>query len=236
MGCRGNVRADEDLLRFLNNLEKEEYKLEIIKSENELNKNNFYKTFYKDFLAKKVDFISQNYKTDNLNDPKLQKYLNKYPKFKFERGQVLGNEDDFMIVNKKYPHYNFKVYQINFDNNEENGKEDVFYSGGYWNEEEKYGYSSYVILNKNSKNIINPYINSKSYMGGELVEPEYEGENKERTKNYTGIIEYKNKYYIYEISNDVPIITIDFYYWDKKYKNISYLLTYMLEIKGDEDE
>jgi hypothetical protein len=73
-------------------------------------------------------------------------------------------------------------------------------------------------------------------MGGELVEPEYEGENKERTKNYTGIIEYKNKYYIYEISNDVPIITIDFYYWDKKYKNISYLLTYMLEIKGDEDE
>jgi hypothetical protein len=236
MGCRGNVRADDDLLKFLNNLEKEEYKLEIIKSENELNKNNFYKTFYKDFLAKKVDFISQNYKTDNLNDPKLQKYLNKYPKFKFERGQVLGNEDDFMVVNKKYPHYNFKVYQMNFDNNEENGKEDVFYSGGYWNEEEKYGYSSYDILNKDSKHIINPYIDSKSYLGGELVEPEYEGKNKKRTKHYTGIIKYKNRYYIYEISDGDTIITIKFYYWSKEYEKVLYLLTYMLEIKGDDDE
>ena len=233
MGCRGNVRADDDLLKFLNNLEKEKYKLEVSNFEEELNRNNFAENLYRDFSEKNVNIILPKYKTDNLNDPKFQEYLNKYPKFKFERGQVVGNEDDFMIVNKKYPHYNFKVYQINFDNNKENGKEAVFYSGGYWNKEEKYGYSSYVILNKNSKNIINPYLNSKSWMGGRLVAPEYKGENKKRTQNYTGIIKYKDKYYIYEISDGDTIITIDFYSWNKKYKKVLYLLSYTLELKEE---
>lgn len=236
VGCEQKAEANEEqLVKFLNNLQGVEYEINNEMEyfeEYQKEDNQFAKNFYENFIKGKVEFIVPKYKTDNLNDSKLQGYLSKYPKFKFEVGQVIGDENDFMIVNKKYPHYNFKVYQIDFDNNNSNGLEDVFYSGGYWNDDED-GYSSYDILNKKNTDVINPYFATNFWIGGKLVEPEYESKDKKRTKDYTGIIKFEGRYYIYEVLDWDTMVIIDFYCWNKKLTRVSRILDYTIELEGN---
>ncbi len=235
VGCEQKAEANEEqLVKLLSNLQGVEYEIDNYMEDFEdypVDTDKFAQEFYEDFLKGKVEFIVPKYKTDNLDDSKLQDYLKKYPKFKFERGQVIGNEKDFMIINKKYPHYNFKVYQLHFDNNNANGKEDIFYSGGYWNEDED-GYSSYLILNKKSTRI-NPYMDTSAWMGGQSVEPEYEGKDKKRTKDYTGIVKYEGRYYIYQVLNEKTRETIKFYIWNKKKNRVALSLRYTVYTEED---
>jgi len=234
IGCEQKSEANEKkLLKFLDNLQGVEYEIRDYVDDFEgyqVDKDNFTQEFYNDFLKGRVKFVVPKYRTDDIDDSRLQEYLSKYPKFKFGRGQIIGDEEDFIIVNKKYPHYNFKFYQLDFDNDNANGLEDIFYSGGYWNDEED-GYSSYVILNKKNTDIINPYADTKASMGGVLVQPEYEGKDKKRTKDYTGIIRYRDRYYIYEVWDWDTMVIIKFYTWNKKTKKCLTFLKYTIDLE-----
>ncbi|SJZ67734.1 hypothetical protein [Selenihalanaerobacter shriftii] len=235
IGCEQKAEAnEEELLKFLDSLQGLEYKLRDYTDnfEGYLSDNDkFAKEFYEDFLKGNVEFVLPDYKTDDIKDPKLQKYLNKYLKFNFILARTKKIEDEYIIFNIKFPHYNFKVYQIDFDNNKENGKEDVFYSSGYWNEEELSKRAVYDVLNE--KEIKNSYQKTKHRIGGEVIEAEYVGKNKKRTKNYTGIIKYKNRYYIYEVWDWDIMAIIKFYCWNKKAKESLVFLKSTIELEAN---
>ncbi|AZO94536.1 hypothetical protein [Halocella sp. SP3-1] len=226
------------LLKFLEGLKGLEYEISNYIDDFEgypADTDKFARQFYEDFINGRVEFIKPEYRTDDINDPEFQKYLKKYPQFKFVDFEIIGNEEDFMTHNEKYAHYNFKIYQINFDNNEENGKEDVFYSSGYYNEDEDYGHSVYSILNEKN-NVTIPYHESNASMGGQYVSPEYEGRDKIRTKDYHGIIKYKDRYYIYEVWDWDTMFIIKFYSWkNKKYKCLT-VVKYKINLKEENDE
>ena len=70
-------------------------------------------------------------------------------------------------------------------------------------------------------------------MGGRLVEPEYEGKDKKRTKDFTGIIKYKGRYYIYEVLDWKTREIIEFYYWYKDQKRAASFLRYTVYNKKE---
>lgn len=87
------INANENgLLVFLDKLKALEYEINNEMEyfeEYESEDNQFAEEFLKDFLLGNVEFISPIYKTDDINDSKLQWYLSKYPQIKFEKGQVI---------------------------------------------------------------------------------------------------------------------------------------------------
>lgn len=233
VGCNQKVEANEEkLLKFLSTLQGEKYEIKDYTDDFKdysVNKDGFAQKFYEDFISAKIEFINPEYRTDNINDSKLQIYLSKYPKFKFILARTKKVEDEYMIFNIKYPNYNFKVYQIDFDNNKKNGKEDVFYSSGYWSEEELSKRAVYDVLNK--KEIKDSYQETKHRIGGEVLEAEYTGKDKKRTKNYNGVIKYEDRYYIYEVLNWDSMIIIDAYCWNQKANKVLCILDYTIEME-----
>ncbi|MBM7624825.1 hypothetical protein [Sporohalobacter salinus] len=243
VGCNQDLKAnEEELLNFLEELKGVEYnvsKFRMYFDRYSKREEKFTEQFYKDFINGDVEFITPEYETNNLNESKFRKYTKKYSGLVFKIGRVLNNET---IVDIKEAHYNFKVYQINFDDNETNGKEEVFYSSGYWNEKGIDNDGIYEVLNDSSEQKA-PYYDYKGWLGEQVVEAEYVEKEKERTKDYNGLIKYKGRYYIYEILNWDTRIMISFYSWNKELNQVTCMVNYKLSLKGenkksksDEDE
>jgi len=244
----GIIRAEEpankyqpdttQLMKFLKKLKGRDFEIS-----NEIeyfqgypeNKTKFAKEFYNDFLDGNMKFISPEYKTDSLKDSKFQKYLEKYPKFKFilARTKKIG-DGDYYLSHKRYAHYGFRYYSINFDSDSMNGKEDIIYSEGYWNDEVVSDKALYELMNKSERT--NDYIYTPHLIGVCIVKAHYKGKNKERTNDYNGIIKYKDRYYIYEVWDWDTMSIIKFYCWRKKKNKCLDILKYNVNLEEKTNE
>ena len=95
-------------------------------------------------------------------------------------------------------HWGYRWYELDFDGNASNGKENLFYQSGYIlmvkdKKRPSRNYYEYDEIRLYSKNQCKP-------MFGLQVSSLY-NEKKERTRYLNGVVKYKNKYYIYELND-----------------------------------
>ncbi|MEJ6949387.1 hypothetical protein [Natronospora cellulosivora (SeqCode)] len=225
---------EEELLSFLSQFEDMEYEArDWAESFGEDKCKKFLDDFFDDFIKGNVEFIKPYHKTDDIADYELQSFMGRFPDFSFWQGRISYRdfeETEYMVMDRKIPHYNFKVYEIDFTM--DGTYETIFYSSGYRNSRSSAGYAKYDLLNWH-KNDSASY-ESKHAIGAVLIRPEYEGKNKERTGNFNGIIKYDDTYYIYEVWRlDDSMIVISFEKWNKSLERVSAKASYTIRKEVD---
>lgn len=211
----------------------------------------------KDFVTNNdIEFIKPIINTDNYKDKKLQAFLNKCPElnkdFSFTAAlPVPGSYTNynFKEEEKRYlnilkemrkkgypldemrksltifePAYGFEVYDIDFDNNPNNGKQILFRAAYFIGHENIYTLEipdyneEYRVVDMNKcKSTASCDVNAEQYIN----KRDYIG-------SYSGVIRYKDKYYIYEVgfmylSNNIDTKKekaadfISFYKWNNEH-------------------
>ena len=160
-----------------------------------------------DFLDGKVEFIKPILETHFQDDPRLQKILKKYPGLTLSAPNIESPTRAPSIITWYYSYFNYRLYKVNIDNNPKNGDEYVLYSGGYYNKfTDKQDYDAIEIVNIKKKNKESVYLNVSDSVDYKALK---------HTKQYSGIIKYKGKYYVFDIENN---FFIRIYKWAPKNK------------------
>lgn len=159
-----------------------------------------------DFKAGNTELILPILHTHDLNNPELQGYLNLCAEMTKKYLTELLFYNGLNAWAPYYPTLNFQLYHIDYDDNPENGKEYVLFQGGYTNSKVSPDCDTYNIFK----------LNTCTHIGSSSVRELYDSRTKELEDNYTGIIKYKNKYYIYGIERSQH--TINFKTWRKDFK------------------
>ncbi|MEJ6949389.1 hypothetical protein [Natronospora cellulosivora (SeqCode)] len=223
---------EERLLTFLSQFEGMEYEArDRAGSFGEDNCDYFIDDFFNNFIQGDVEFIEPYHKTDDIADYELQSFMGNFPDFSFWQGRISYidfEETEYMVMDRKVPHYNFKAYEIDFT--KDGTYETIFYSSGYRNSRNS-GNARYDILNWNKKD--SDSYKSKYAIGLVSVRPEYEGKNKERTGHYNGIIKYDDIYYIYEVAALDSRVRIYFNKWNDKLERVSTRVVYTIRKEVD---
>jgi uncharacterized protein len=153
--------------------------------------------------GKELDFVEPIVRTDDYNDPKLQAYLGKCPILKpfktvgyppriwdqleEERVPEVEREEYGTIY---YSSLDFKLYHVDFDGNPQNGKEYLFYGGcGY-----AFGHSG--ALDAGDYQILD--LECCKELGDIQVRETINYRTKQPTNDTNGVIQYKDKFYVYE--------------------------------------
>lgn len=166
----------------------------------------FFNDFFDDFInGKNIEYVEPILTTDNINNKKLRQY------FMNDTGFIEEVITD--VVSSPMPieyrsEYDYKLYHIDFDHNPENGKEYLFYSGGYldvWYGVKQLYINYYRLLDFEEKKIRDAVSVYKTF---DYIE-------KKPVNNFNGIIKYKGRYFIYDVRNeDFPCV--DLYAWNGK--------------------
>lgn len=192
-------------------------------------KDEFCMTFLKDLQDRKdMEFADPIIETDDYNDPKLQSYVGKCPKLELNKSvsleprwikgksdkeieklaEELGSYENAWV---RHAYLDFRLYYQDFDNNPKNGREYLYYSGGWYSPALKQEGSGgeYKIINLNQCKIT-----GSRGVAGPINYP-----SRQPTKNFNGILKYKGRYYIYDAGfypDDGILLSL--YKWDKKIK------------------
>lgn len=177
----------------------------------------FSEKFLEDFKAgRNIEFIEPILVTDDINNKELRKYFKNDTEFIEEviTAEVSGGSSPTI---KYRSQFNYKLYHIDFDNNPENGKEYLFYSGGYmdiWDCGMQSNWDDYHMLD----------FGKKKTRGVGSVYKTINYKTKERTNNFNGIIKYRDRYFVYEIYNICESIEISA--WDMNNKYIAPIIRF----------
>ncbi|MGD9580410.1 MAG: hypothetical protein AB7V50_03495 [Vampirovibrionia bacterium] len=197
-----------------------------------------YKTceLYNAFMSNKIKIIKPTLQTNNLNDKKLQPYWEKcsYLKerlntFVFHDIQQIcrtGNLCDTYTIKRKdafaipennfYGNFNYKLYDIDIDNNSKNGKQRLFYSGGFYTLNKKNTWVKFYFKDQAAPFDQYGIFNLPTCEIFDLLElpKQFDFYTLKPTGSYTGVFEYKNKYLIYSYKkyND-SYIELEFDQW-----------------------
>mgnify|MGYP001592741323 FL=1 len=158
------------------------------------NKDNqqFCAAFLQDFTEQKgIEHIKPIVEVDDYKDTKLQKYLKRCPKEEFHKTVWVEPRQMYEHEREYYATKNFKLFEVNIDNNSKNGDEYVFYAEGYKDSGNNYTYGGYSVIDLKK---------CRSKGGVHTIDP-YDYEKNKSIENYNGIIKYKGEYYIFELNN-----------------------------------
>ncbi len=199
-----------DLKEALEIVKKDKYVINTQLSSNEA----FCSAMFEDFKSGNgFEFIEPDIQTDDYNNSALvaatkecrerYPYINikmEYPDLWLQKHIYTSDRyTQFARENAWMSHWGYRWYELDFDGNASNGKENLFYQSGYIlmikNKERPYmNYSEYDDFSLYSKNQC-----KRMYR---LQIPSLYNEKKERTRYLNGVVKYKNKYYIYELRDD----------------------------------
>lgn len=195
--------------------------------------------FLNDFTNhKNIEIIEPTVYTNNFKDEKLQLYWKKCPYFAKRLNKYIPYSTGSMVypVDKQenyqrsesyytYGHYNYRLFDIDIDNNAKNGKQALFYAGGFYHSDNlKSIYNSvddlfFLIDFKSCK--VNRIEDFKATTDPYTLKS---------TGLYNGIVKYQSKYYIFEYNSNKKetkkIDLLNIYKWDKKNNNINYKCRY----------
>lgn len=215
-------RREKDRERLFEISKEVEFKTFLPKDKNE----GFCKIFLNDLRQKKdIEFADPIVETDDYNDPKLQSYLGKCPKLELNKEVTLdpGRLRNMWEALEKMPekerekygdvwyaNLDFRLYQVDFDSNPKNGEEYLYYRGGWYAPLTKEGGSggSYTVVDFNNCKRL-----GERNASGPINYP-----TRQPTKNFNGILRYKNVHYIYEVSFSPVDYGVSLYKWDKNIK------------------
>lgn len=172
----------------------------------------FYNQLFNDFKSgNNIEIIKPVVQTDNFKNEKMQVYFKNCPGL---RKQVIRTKIN-VPPNDLIAKSNFKLFDIDFDNDINNGKQQLFYSGAYFGEwvleDKTSGHDIYRVLDLDKcqdlsiKSIFTPIYYTTM----------------EATGNYSGVFKYKDKFYIYDAEDYVykkvaPVYSITFYSWSNE--------------------
>lgn len=156
-------------------------------------------TLLNDFKTNKnIQLIEPTIVTNDYEDKKLTSYFKKCPKLMmklhtltdYPPGQEEAMKELPLDIRKQheltyYITLGFRLYDLDFDSNPINGKQNIFYSGGLYNKKYDFcaNYDYFIVID----------INKCQDLGRAKATPLGNCKNKESTGNYNGIIKYKNK-------------------------------------------
>jgi len=204
---------------------------EIRKSKYRINNNflveelsdDFFKEFILDFKdGKNIEYIEPILVTDDINNRELREYFGNDTEFIEE---IITFEESSPTM-KYRSEFNYKLYHIDFDNNSENGKEYLFYTGGYidiWVGSRQSDSNFYFFLDFEEKKIRDAVIvyNTFDYI------------DKKLTNNFNGIIKYKDRYFIYEIKETNYSIVL--HSWNNEHEYIATVVRFYLK-RGEDNK
>lgn len=165
----------------------------------------FCKAFYKDFMNNKnLEIVEPVVRTDDYKDKKLGAYLNKCPKIKKDLKEIKRFDK---VGGVTISSFDFRVYDIDFDNMNNGYRSNIMYRGGNYNKEKNEGqlYDGYSVIDFNK---------CKRLTGGSSPEM-FDYFTRERTGNIGGVIKYKGDYYFYYVYKDDSIALKKYEYVDK---------------------
>ncbi|MTI58605.1 MAG: hypothetical protein FH762_01225 [Firmicutes bacterium] len=214
---------DEAFEKAMEEIRKSEYEIRE-RSEAKNYPDDFFEKFLEDFKAgKNMGFIEPILVTDDINNKKLRQYFKNDTEFIEEI--ITVEETGGISPTRKYrSEFNYKLYYLDFDNNPENGKEYLFYSGGYmdiWGGGMQSNWDDYYMIDFEEKKIT----------GVVSVHNTIDYKTKKRTNNFNGVIKYKGRYFIYEIREMNYSIVL--YAWNNNANYIPVLVRFYLEREAD---
>ena len=169
----------------------------------------FCQEFFSDFKSgNNVEIIEPVVQTDDFKDEKLQAYFKNCPDLKEEVIRTKTNSPPYDYIATS----NFKIFDIDFDNNPDNGKQILFHSGGFLGEKvlkDRTSQDSYRVIDQNECKEV----------GTTFIDKPFNYKTLDPSGNFNGVIKYKDKYYIYEGMDFVykkvaPLYHINFQYWN----------------------
>ena len=181
--------------------------------------------FLEDFKKQSgITYIKPIIEADKYEDPRFDPYKQQCPDFDWHRGEVylpgvwdsvkdLPKEEQEKSGSISYATRNFRLYQVNINNNAADGKELVFYSEGYVGPSLKPTGGNYLYLD----------VESCQTNGGVSTAATINSVTNNKTDNYSYIVNYKSQNYIltYVYSG---VLKIDKYY--QEYQSFIPFCTY----------
>jgi hypothetical protein len=164
----------------------------------------FCRTFLEDLQAKQgIEFVEPIVTTSDYNDPALQAYLGKCPKLQLNKtvafepkiwdyAKTLPEEEREKFGRVWYMTTNFNLYKVDIDNDPRNGKECVFYGEGMYD------------AKRNMESDLTDYkvfdLETCKIRTSQSVSEKMHGVTRRQTHNMNRIIQYKQKYYIFNVT------------------------------------
>jgi hypothetical protein len=228
-----NVYADD----VSSTIEKKRAAIKIIMSSSQVSTyiqhdREFCSMFIRDFkFQNKIEHIKPVMETENYDQMVLTPYFNKCSKKEFNKTYEIRHPRGMQeiaeieatgkeVTDKEMEEAggiayratkNVKLYKIDINNNKKNGDEFVLYAEGYQNNVSKqYTYGRYSIVNLD-----------KCTIDGEfLTNDPYDYYKKKSLDNYNGIILYKGKYFLFDMSQSGNYRELQIGIYEDKIKNI----------------
>jgi len=173
--------------------------------------------------GKNFEVIEPIVRTDDYNEPKLQQYIGKCGKL-YPNKKVMPTGTDWSNLNmtddeveefgKSYfSHLDYRLYNVDFDQNPKNGKEYLFYHGGGTDKEgDSSDLTEYLILN----------LKTCQEVDSQQITDTIDFNTKEVTA-YNGIIKYADSYLMYDIKyyKSENNFSLSIYSYNKRIKHIN---------------